>query len=508
MPNIIIVGASSGIGSQIAIEYAKDPTNKIVLAARRHKLLNIIKLKAMLGECIPTDKELKVPQNIHTKETDITKDDQCKELIEFSLKKLYHIDQLIITVGIGMNVCYHKICSLSTLSTIMNTNYYSIVQLLFHARDLLKCTKVAIFSDAIIFQECYLNKNSIYIASKMALEGFVSSIRKECSKYRIHLVYPSAVCTNFYKKLLTKNGTPIENVSEDSEYSDITYSQSTHLMSVENAACAFIEQFNNKCTSERIFLDDYNRLAHHYFPFSKTIANFLSYIPFACHFHHGGFAHYYPPQICEHIYQTAHEYKCKMENDASDAVKHKAQVKIGQMIECLQNNKNKICTVSQFNRLMNTQSIGAIIRKKECKMCLPGDNVLIVGASYGLGKALAIEYGKKKANIVVSARQVELLELTASDMREKGAQQATVIPADITKIDDIKFLLSQSLKEFDCKYFNTVIFNLGQGMQACFSEIESLDLFEPVTNINFNSLLLFVKYLIPLLRKQEIRAKL
>ena len=140
--------------------------------------------------------------------------------------------------------------------------------------------------------------------------------------------------------------------------------------------------------------------------------------------------------------------------------------------------------------------------------CLPLKNILIVGASYGLGKEIASVYAAQQENIIISARYRYSLEMSAKDIRYNGVNKIWIVPADITIEDNIKFLLKVSYDIFkDSGGFDRVIFNVGQGMQACFKEITKISYFDPVFNINFNALVVFMKYLIPMLRVQCKRAK-
>jgi len=68
-------------------------------------------------------------------------------------------------------------------------------------------------------------------------------------------------------------------------------------------------------------------------------------------------------------------------------------------------------------------------------MSLRGKNVVITGASSGIGRATAIEMARRGANVVLGARRGELLEEVAEKCRAFGVR-ATAIVADVTKPDD------------------------------------------------------------------------
>jgi len=64
---------------------------------------------------------------------------------------------------------------------------------------------------------------------------------------------------------------------------------------------------------------------------------------------------------------------------------------------------------------------------------------VITGASYGIGKAMAIGLAREGCDVVLVARGKEGLEATASRVRGAG-RKAIVCQADISKVDDIRRL--------------------------------------------------------------------
>lgn len=71
---------------------------------------------------------------------------------------------------------------------------------------------------------------------------------------------------------------------------------------------------------------------------------------------------------------------------------------------------------------------------------LEGKTILITGASSGIGRSTAIECSKMGAKIVLSARNIYRLNETLSNLEGEGH---TIIPADITKEDELNDLVEQ-----------------------------------------------------------------
>lgn len=71
---------------------------------------------------------------------------------------------------------------------------------------------------------------------------------------------------------------------------------------------------------------------------------------------------------------------------------------------------------------------------------LEGKNILVTGASSGIGKATAIECSKMGANVFLSARNKERLEQTLSEMASGNHR---IITADMTHLEEIQKLAEE-----------------------------------------------------------------
>jgi short-subunit dehydrogenase len=71
---------------------------------------------------------------------------------------------------------------------------------------------------------------------------------------------------------------------------------------------------------------------------------------------------------------------------------------------------------------------------------LQNKTVVITGASSGIGKATALEFARRGANLIIGARRAELLDEVASLCRGQGVQ-CTAVVADVAKREDCQRLI-------------------------------------------------------------------
>jgi len=73
--------------------------------------------------------------------------------------------------------------------------------------------------------------------------------------------------------------------------------------------------------------------------------------------------------------------------------------------------------------------------------------VLITGALTGIGRAAAVAFAKKGANVVVTGRRDEAGAALAEELRTFGAK-AEFINADVRKDDDVRAMVDQTVARF------------------------------------------------------------
>jgi NAD(P)-dependent dehydrogenase (short-subunit alcohol dehydrogenase family) len=79
---------------------------------------------------------------------------------------------------------------------------------------------------------------------------------------------------------------------------------------------------------------------------------------------------------------------------------------------------------------------------------LKGKVAVITGASSGIGEGTAELFAKEGAAVVLTARRVDRLNVLAEKI-EKAGGKALVVPGDVTKVEDVRNVIEQTIKTFD-----------------------------------------------------------
>ena len=79
---------------------------------------------------------------------------------------------------------------------------------------------------------------------------------------------------------------------------------------------------------------------------------------------------------------------------------------------------------------------------------LIGKNVIVTGGSRGIGRAIAIEFGKLGANVVINYVSNEKeAEEVAKEVESLGGK-ALIVKGDVSKVENSKFLIEETIENF------------------------------------------------------------
>jgi len=192
---VVITGASSGIGKALAFEFASRGS-KVVLAAR-----NTDKLKEVENELLANGTE------VLSVKTDVSIEEDCKNLIEKSVQHFGEIDVLINNAGISMRALFADL-DLSVLKQLMDVNFWGTVFCTKYAMPYITRAKGSVVGVISIAGYIGLPARSGYSASKYAIRGFLDTLRVENLKTGVHVLVaaPGFTASNVRNVALTADG--------------------------------------------------------------------------------------------------------------------------------------------------------------------------------------------------------------------------------------------------------------------------------------------------------------
>lgn len=125
--------------------------------------------------------------------------------------------------------------------------------------------------------------------------------------------------------------------------------------------------------------------------------------------------------------------------------------------------------------------------------------VIITGASSGIGKACAFSFGRTGCRVVITGRDKERLNQTASELQQQGIT-CLALPGDVSSEADIKAMIAETVAKFGG--IDILINNAGISMRALFEDTE-LDVIRKVMDINFYGTVYATKYALPYILKSK-----
>jgi glucose 1-dehydrogenase len=116
---------------------------------------------------------------------------------------------------------------------------------------------------------------------------------------------------------------------------------------------------------------------------------------------------------------------------------------------------------------------------------LKGKNVLVTGASSGIGQAIAVRFAAEGANVAIAyrsgAEQAEVTRAMAKAARSNGSGREVVVQADVANEDQVKQMFATTMEAFG--RLDVLVNNAGIQKPCPSHEIESAD-FDRVLAVN------------------------
>lgn len=203
MKTVIVTGGSKGIGKTIVEELAKKGYNVILNYKNSENSAEQIK-----------ENLIKQGFNIEIFKADVSKREEVKSLVKFTLEKYRNIDILINNAGIDQVKLFTDITD-EDWNTMINNNLNSVFYCTQEVLPtMIKNKKGCIINISSIFGEIGASCESHYSVSKAGIDALTKSLAKELgpSNIRINSIAPGIIDTDMNKNLNIKE---INNIKEE-----------------------------------------------------------------------------------------------------------------------------------------------------------------------------------------------------------------------------------------------------------------------------------------------------
>ena len=191
---VIITGASSGIGKACALEFAKHGANIVMAARNQDTLQSVVAQVSSLSKAIAVV-------------ADVSKEEDCRNLIETAVKNFSTVDVLINNAGISMRALFAE-ADINVLKQVMEINFWGTVYCTKYALPHLLASKGSLVGISSTAGKVGLPGRTAYSASKFAMEGLLQSIRTENLNNGLHVLVacPGFTASDIRNRALNKEG--------------------------------------------------------------------------------------------------------------------------------------------------------------------------------------------------------------------------------------------------------------------------------------------------------------
>ncbi|KAI4130493.1 MAG: hypothetical protein LQ338_001724 [Usnochroma carphineum] len=138
-------------------------------------------------------------------------------------------------------------------------------------------------------------------------------------------------------------------------------------------------------------------------------------------------------------------------------------------------------------------------------MPFPYKRVLVIGATSGIGEALASRFIEEGANVIAVGRRKENLE---AFVHKHGKDKATAVPFDITELDKIPNFaanITSTYDDLDCVFMNS---GIQRSLDFSKPDTVDLDTIQTEYKTNYLSFLALTKAFLPFLQNKQQESSL
>ncbi|XP_059633488.1 11-beta-hydroxysteroid dehydrogenase 1A-like [Cornus florida] len=165
---VLITGASSGIGEQLAYEYAKKEASLVIVARREKRLLEVAEKARGLGS-----------PHVLSVCADVSDVNDCKRFVDETINHFGQLDHLVNNAGIGCTCTFEDVTDITKFAPVMDINFWGSIYATHFAIPHLKKTKGKIVVNSSSAALLHPPRMNLYSASKAALISFYETLRVE-----------------------------------------------------------------------------------------------------------------------------------------------------------------------------------------------------------------------------------------------------------------------------------------------------------------------------------------
>ncbi|MQL76782.1 hypothetical protein Taro_009171 [Colocasia esculenta] len=179
---VVITGASSGIGEQIAYEYARRRANLVLVARRENRLWGIRENARLLGA-----------KHVLVMAADVVKEDDCRRFISDTFANDFRsvtfddrgpcvyvtVDHLVNAASLGHSFFFEEATDTSVFPHLMDINFWGNVYPTYVSLPYLRRSRGRIVVNASVESWLPMPKMSLYAAAKAAVINFYETLRFE-----------------------------------------------------------------------------------------------------------------------------------------------------------------------------------------------------------------------------------------------------------------------------------------------------------------------------------------
>jgi short-subunit dehydrogenase len=183
--NVLITGASSGIGHALALAFAKDGARVALLARNAEKLREI---------------EKSIGPNAFAVTADVTRPEEVERAVSEALERFGRLDVLVNNAGIGFCGSVEE-TSLDDFRRVFETNFFSGLQFTkLVAPQMIRQRSGLIIQISSLNGFCAVPLGAAYSASKFAVEAMSQAARIELRRHgvRVLIIRPGLTDTAFF----------------------------------------------------------------------------------------------------------------------------------------------------------------------------------------------------------------------------------------------------------------------------------------------------------------------